>query len=401
MILNKIRALWASSDNRPPNLDEIWRDLTRQIKGIFGTNNPYSEPTPTFSNDRSPKSSGRFILFILSGLFVIWLATGFYIIDETQRGIVLRFGKFVEETESGLHWHWPFPIEKYFPIELTTIRKVNVGYKDAKDSLMLTDDENIVSTQFIIQYNLKDAKDFAFNNRFNDLAGDDAGTDLVRQVAETAIREVVGKSKMDYVLYEGREQIAQQTRNLMQQILDRYHAGIRVTSVTMQNAQPPEKVQAAFSDAVKAGQDRERQKNEGQAYANDVIPKAEGTQARLLEEARGYRDKVIATAEGDASRFNQILIEYSKSPNVMKQRLYIDAMEGILRNAGKVMIDTKSTNPMVYLPLDKLNTSKGSESAPPPVVQSAPVSPFTSTENNSSSNVEDAAITTRNRGSRP
>jgi len=376
MILQKLRAIWAANDNRPPNLDEIWRDLTRQFKS-FSRQKPSDTPhAPSPNENHTNRASGRaFVLVGIIALFV-WLATGFYIIDPTQCGIVLRFGKFVEQTDPGLHWHWPYPIERYVPIDLTTIRKVNVGYNNANDSLMLTDDENIVSTQFIIQFNLKNAKDFAFNNRFTDIAGDEAGTDLVRQVAETAIREVVGKSKMDFVLYEGREQIAQSTLELMQQILDRYQAGIRITSVTMQNAQPPEKVQAAFSDAVKAGQDRERQKNEGQAYANDVIPRAQGTQARLMEEARAYRDKLIATAEGDAARFNQILAEYNKSPHVMKQRLYIEAMESILHNANKVMVGTKSGNQMLYLPLDKLNAAGNpTATTPSPSVQSAPLLP--------------------------
>ena len=211
---------------------------------------------------------------------------------------------------------------------------------------MLTDDENIINIQFAVQWILKDPMDFVFANRHPEEA--------VMQVAETAMREVVGKSKMDFVLYEGREQIAIQAAKLMQDILDRYKTGILVSKVTLQNAQPPEQVQAAFDDAVKAGQDRERQKNEGQAYANDVIPKAKGTAARLLEEANGYKQRVIATAEGDASRFRQVNAEYAKAPEVTRQRMYIETMQQVFANTSKVLIDAKGQGNLLYLPLDKL-----------------------------------------------
>ena len=211
---------------------------------------------------------------------------------------------------------------------------------------MLTDDENIIDVQMAVQYRLKDAPEFLFNNREPDEA--------VKQSAETAIREVVGRSKMDTVLYEGREQVAIQVQTLTQQILDRYRTGILITSVTLQNAQPPEQVQAAFDDAVKAGQDRERSKNEGQAYANDVIPRARGNASRLLQEADGYKQRVIATAEGDASRFNQVVAEYVKAPAVTRERLYIDTMQDIYSNAVKVMVDPRGGGNLLMLPLDKL-----------------------------------------------
>jgi membrane protease subunit HflK len=217
---------------------------------------------------------------------------------------------------------------------------------------MLTDDENIIDIQFAVQYILKSPEDYLFNNRSPD--------DAVLQAAETAIREIVGKSKMDFVLYEGREQVAAHATKLMQEILDRYQTGILISKVTMQNAQPPEQVQAAFDDAVKAGQDRERQKNEGQAYANDVIPKARGGAARLLQESEGYRQRVIADAEGDASRFRQILVEYSKAPAVTRDRLYLDMMQQVLSSTNKVLIDQKSGTNLLYLPLDKLLHEGGS-----------------------------------------
>jgi membrane protease subunit HflK len=211
---------------------------------------------------------------------------------------------------------------------------------------MLTDDENIIDIQFAVQYILKSPEDFLFNNRATD--------DAVLQIAETAIREIVGKSKMDFVLYEGREQVAAQATALMQEILDRYKTGILVSKVTMQNAQPPEQVQAAFDDAVKAGQDRERLKNEGQAYANDVIPKAKGAAARLLEEANGYRQRVIANSEGEASRFKQVLFEYQKAPGVTRERLYIETIQQVLESTSKIIIDQKGAGSLMYLPLDRL-----------------------------------------------
>jgi membrane protease subunit HflK len=220
---------------------------------------------------------------------------------------------------------------------------------------MLTDDENIINIQFAVQYILKSPESYLFNNRFPD--------ETVGQAAETAMREIVGRSKMDFVLYEGREDIAASAQSLMQSILDRYDTGIQISRVTMQNAQPPEQVQAAFDDAVKAGQDRERQKNEGEAYANNVIPRARGTADRLLEEARAYRDRVVAAAEGEASRFEQILIEYNRAPVVTRERLYLETMQEVLSKSSKVMIDAKGNGNLLFLPLDKLMQQAGAPAA--------------------------------------
>jgi modulator of FtsH protease HflK len=253
------------------------------------------------------------------------------------------------------------------------VRSVEVGYRNnvkskvLKESLMLTDDENIVDVQFAVQYILKSPTEYLFVNRSPD--------DAVLQAAETAIREIVGKSSMDFVIFEGRAEVAARAHKLMQEILDRYVTGINISKVTMQNAQPPEQVQAAFDDAVKAGQDRERQKNEGQAYANDVVPKAKGMAARLTQEAEGYRQRVIEQAEGDASRFRQIVTEYNRAPQVTRDRLYIEAMQQIMSNTTKVLIDQKGGNSLIYLPLDKIMQMSGTlpadgaakpESAPPP-----------------------------------
>jgi membrane protease subunit HflK len=300
---------------------------------------------------------------IVAIILLIWVGSGFYIVDASQRGVVLRFGKFVETTMPGPRWHLPFPVESVEIVNISQVRTVEVGYRDnvknkfLKESLMLTDDENIIDIQFAVQYFLSDPAAYLFNNRNPD--------ENVRQAAETAIREVVGKSKMDFVLYEGREQVAASATKLIQEILDRYKSGILISKVTMQNAQPPEQVQAAFDDAVKAGQDKERQKNEGQAYANDVIPRASGAAARLIQEAEGYKQSVIANAEGDVSRFKQILVEYQKAPAVTRERMYLDMMQQVMGNVSKVMIDQKNGNSLMYLPLDKLlETSRAGDAQP-------------------------------------
>lgn len=354
----------------PPDLEELWRDLNRRLSGMFdkkgsGGSNDSNRPPVEFN----PKFLGGGISLLLGLVVVVWLASGFYIVDASQRGLVLQFGRYKESTESGLRWRLPYPIQSHELVNISGVRTLEVGYRGSeknkvlKEALMLTDDENIINIQFAVQYILKDPVEYIFNNRTPDEA--------VMQAAETAIREIVGKSKMDFVLYEGREQIAVKASNLMQDILDRYQTGILISKVTMQNAQPPEQVQAAFDDAVKAGQDRERQKNEGQAYANDVIPKARGTSARLMQEADGYRQRLIATAEGDASRFKQINTEYAKAPEVTRSRMYLETMQQIYSSTSKVMIDAKGQGNLLYLPLDKLMHAAGAISASPDSVGSS------------------------------
>jgi membrane protease subunit HflK len=290
---------WGRRGDGPPDLDEIWNRLRQKLPGMFGGKGGGREPGDA-GGKRFP--AGAWLLVAL--VIIIWLASGFYIVDASQRGVVLRFGKYLQTTEPGPNWHLPYPVESVEIVNLSQVRTLEIGYrtnvknKVLKESLMLTDDENIVDLQFAVQYVLKDPKEFLFFNRNPD--------DSVMQVAETAMREIVGKSKMDFVLYEGRESIRAQAQKLMQQILDRYQSGVAISQVTMQQAQPPEQVQAAFDDAVKASQDRERQINEGQAYANDVVPKARGSASRLMQEAEGYKQRIIAAAEGEASRFRQI-----------------------------------------------------------------------------------------------
>jgi modulator of FtsH protease HflK len=348
-----------SGNQGPPDLEELWRNINRKLEGLFGRRGGGPERSPA-GGPRSVGGIGLLAVLVL----VVWLASGFYIVPEGQRGVVLRFGRFVETTMPGPRWHLPYPFESAEVVNLLGVRTVEVGYRNnvkskvLKESLMLTDDENIIDVQFAVQYVLKSPNDYLFNSREPDEA--------VLQAAETALREVVGKSSMDFVLYEGRAEVAARAHKLMQSILDRYGTGINVSKVTMQNAQPPEQVQAAFDDAVRAGQDRERQKNEGQAYANDVIPKARGMAARLFEEAEGYKQRVTEQAEGDASRFRQVVAEYSKAPQVTRDRLYIDAMQQIMTNSSKILVDQKGSSNLLYLPLDKLMQMAGPGSAEAP-----------------------------------
>ena len=349
---------WGNNGNRnknsgPPDLDELWKRLNERLSGLFGNKGGGGDGGggEGFSSGGLP-GGGNLIGLLIGVLVLVWVASGFYIVDTGQRGVVLRFGKYVETTEPGPRWHFPWPIESRETVNVDQVRTVEIGYRNSvkskvlRESLMLTDDENIIDLQFAVQYILKDPVTFLFVNR--------SPEDAVLQVAETAMREIVGKNKMDFVLYEGRADIAARAKVLMQQILDRYNTGISISQVTLQNIQPPEQVQAAFDDAVKAGQDRERSKNEAEAYFNDIVPRARGLASRLKAEAEGYKLSVIANAEGDASRFVQILTEYQKAPQVTRQRLYLDTMQTVMNNTSKVLVDQKGGNSLLYLPVDKL-----------------------------------------------
>lgn len=344
---------WGGRGNEqgPPDLDEMVRKMQERFGGLFGGRKG--------GGGESRSGGGGKIglgLIILVAL-VIWLLSGIYIIDEGKRGVVLRFGKFTEITMPGPHWRIPYPVESVETVDTEQRRFVEVGYRSGggrgsnsvsvpKEALMLTKDENIVNIQLAVQYQVKDPREYLFNVRDPDLT--------LKQATESAIREVVGKSKMDFVLKEGRSEIAQQTRDLVQQILDQYKAGLIVTTVNMQDAQPPEEVQGAFADAIKAREDEVRQKNEAEAYSNDILPKARGAAARQLEEANAYRQSVIAKAEGEASRFDQILNEYKRAPAVTKERIYIDTMEKVLSDSSKVLVDVRQGNNVMFLPLDRI-----------------------------------------------
>jgi len=342
----------------PPDLDEILRKLQQKIAGLFGARpRPQGPGGGGMSMPPMGAAVGGGVAFIILLVIAVWLASGFYIVEEGRRGVVLRLGKFNEVTMPGPRWHVPYPIESVEVVNVSGVRTVEVGYrgnpknKQPQEALMLTDDENIVDVQFAIQYTLKSPEDFLFNNRNPE--------DNVLQAAETSIREIVGKSKMDFVLNQGRSEVAARVKVLMQQILDRYKTGINVTTVNLQNVQAPEQVQASFEDVVRAGQDRERFKNEGQAYANDVVPKARGVAARLIEEAAGYKQSVINTAQGDASRFRQVLAEYEKAPQVTRERIYLDTMQQVLGSTTKVIVDQKGGQNLLYLPLNELMRMTG------------------------------------------
>ena len=388
--------------DNPPDLDDLWRDFNNRLGSLLGRKpkrgNPFGggpgAPGGGGGFHPSPRGARIGATAIVVGGVLLWLASGFFIVQEGQVGVVTRFGKYIATVPAGFQWRMPAPIDAVQVVDISQLRTFEIGFRGSartkvpEEALMLTDDENIVDLQFVVQYRIR--PDGARNYLFNDRTPDEA----VRQAAETAMREVIGKTTMDFVLYEGRTQVASQANALMQDIMDRYQTGILISTVAILNAQPPEQVQAAFDDAVKAGQDRERQINEGEAYANQVIPLARGTAARMMEEAEGYRVRVVSDARGDASRFTQIHEAYSRAPEVTRERMYIDTMQQIFTQTTKVMLDTRSGNNMLYLPLDKIiqqaatgaPQGTGSAATPRPQPQSTQSpAPAASTNGDSSS----------------
>lgn len=370
----------------PPDLDELWRDFNNKLGGLLGGKNgneqrrpPSGGSGPTGFNP-DPKTAGIGIGLIGAVALIFWASTGFFIVQEGQQGVITQFGKYHSTVGAGFNWRMPYPIQRHELVFVTQIRSVDVG-RDAvvkatglRESAMLTEDENIVEVKFAVQFRLSDARAYLFESRDPDAA--------VIKAAETAVREVVGKMKMDAALAEERDQIAPRIRVLMQTILDRYKVGIEVVAVNMQQGgvRPPEQVQAAFDDVLKAGQERERIKNEAQAYANDVIPRAEGAASRLREEADGYKSRIVAQAKGDSERFRSILAEYQKAPQVTRERMYVDTMQQIYGNVTKILVDSKQGNNLLYLPLDKIMQSSVNSAAASqaPAASSAPaVSPQT------------------------
>lgn len=381
----------------PPDLDQLWRDFNARLNRLFGArgngNNGGGDGGGPYRGSSGAGITAGVVAVIVG---LIWLASGAFIVQEGQVGVVTTFGKLSHKTGAGFNWRWPYPIQAHETVDVARIRTAEIGYranvrnKQPQEALMLTDDENIIDIQFAVQYTLKDPVQWLFNNRDQD--------DSVRQIAETAIREVVGKSKMDFVLYEGREKVATDVHQMMQQISDRYALGALVTNVTMQAVQPPEQVQEAFDDAVKAGQDRARARNEGEAYANQVIPQARGQAFRLMQDAEAYRSMVVENATGNASRFDQVVAAYAKAPQVTRDRMYIDTMQQIFSSTSKVMVDSRAGNPMIYLPLDKLlqqsagHDAVGSRSGP----QQVPAVP----QSNAPADVMQAMDAVRNRDNR-
>ncbi len=360
----------------PPDLDELWRDFNKKLTGLFngkgGGQTPQRDPGkdgPSFQPDL--KSAGIGLGLIGFVALVVWAGSGFFIVQEGQQAIVTTFGRYGATVDAGFQWRFPYPFQGHETVAVTQLRSAEIGRSAVaqttglRDSSMLTQDENIIDIRFTVQYRLKDAKNFLFENRDPDKA--------VEQASESAVREIVGKSKVDSVLYEQRDAIAADLVKSIQGQLDRLKAGILIVNVNVQNVQVPEQVTAAFNDAVKAGADRDRFKNEGQAYASDVIPKARGTAARLREEADGYGQRVVAQAEGDAQRFRSVLTEYQKAPAVTRDRMYIDTMQQVYSSVSKVMVDARSGSNLLYLPLDKL-IQQASPSGSVQVVPQAPPS---------------------------
>lgn len=353
----------------PPDLDELWRDLSRRLNGIFnkggrgpgGPNRPGGDG-PTFSG----RGAATGIAVVAAVAALLWLGSGFYIVPEGQVAAVLRFGEFRYVTErAGFQWRLPYPFERHEIVDRSRLRQVEIGYRSnvknkvPKEALILTGDQAIVDLQFAVQYRIDSPKDFLFENNPRP-----STEELIRQVSESAMREVVGRRPIDQILYEEKAQVADDAQQLTQMILDKYLLGIGVVDLTIQQAQPPEQVQAAFEDANRADQDRQRLINEGQAYANDVIPRARGAADRLLLEAQGYRDRVIAQAEGDGLRFAQVLDAYSSAPAVTRERMYLETMQQIFANTSKVYMDSKSNGSLLYLPLDKLLQEGRARSGP-------------------------------------
>ena len=380
------------STQGPPDLDELWRDFNRKLSGLFGSGKGGSGQGGGLggSGGGGGRAAGFGIGMIAAIAVLIWLGTGFFIVQEGQQAVITQFGKYHSTVGAGFNWRLPYPIQRHELVFVTQIRSVDIG-RDVvikatglRDSAMLTEDENIVEIKFAVQYRLNDARAFLFESR--------NPTDAVVQAAETAVREVVGKMKMDAALSEERDQIAPRVRKLMQDILDRYKVGIEVVGVNLQQGgvRPPEQVQAAFDDVLKAGQERERLKNEAQAYANDVVPRAVGTASRLKEEAQAYKSRIVAEAQGDAQRFRSVLTEYQKAPQVTRDRLYLESMQQIYSNVTKVLVDSHQGSNLLYLPLDKLMQINGGDPATPaaPLMQGpapAPVAPDTRASSSSSS----------------
>jgi membrane protease subunit HflK len=351
---------WSGKDNQPqpPDLDEVLKSLQDKLKGLFGN-------TSMGGGDGNSGTSQLMGLIALVAV-LLWSLTGIYLVDEGSRAVVTRFGAYVETTLPGIHWHLPVPVERVDLVNLEQQRFVEIGYRSGgrqqslgsvpKEALMLTQDENIIDIRLAVQYQIKDAKAYIFNVADPDLT--------LKQVIESAQRAVIGKNTMDFVLTEGRSNIADEIKSEIQHTLDEYETGISVSNVNLVDAQPPDEVQNAFEDAIKAREDEQRLKNEAEAYANEVVPKARGAAARLLEESEAYKQRTIAHAEGESSRFLQLLTEYEKAPDVTRERLYLETMQDVISQSGVTVVDVKGSNNAIYLPVDRIQ--KGAAASPAP-----------------------------------
>ncbi len=347
-----------AQNSGPPDLEEVWRDLNRKLGGLFGKPNGPNSGGGSGGNpggyQPDMKNAGIGAGLIAAVVAVIWLGTGFFIVQEGQQAVITQFGKYHSTVNAGFNWRLPYPIQRHELVVVTQIRSVDVGRDSVikatglRDSAMLTADENILDIKFAVQYRLSDARAFLFESKNPEAA--------VVQAAETSVREVIGSMKMDAALAEERDQIAPRVRTLMQSILDRYKVGVEVVGINLQQGgvRPPEQVQASFDDVLKAGQERERAKNDAQAYANDVIPRAVGTASRLKQEADAYKARVVAQGQGDSERFRSVYTEYQKAPQVTRDRMYLDAMQQIYTNVTKVLVESKQGSSLLYLPLEKI-----------------------------------------------
>jgi len=368
-----------SAQSGPPDLDQLWRDFNRKLNGWLGSGKKLG------GQGRGPggllpefKNAGIGGGVVVALVFLIWLGTGFFIVQEGQQAVITQFGRYKSTVNAGFNWRMPYPIQRHELVFVTQIRSVDVGRDNVlkatglRESAMLTQDENILDIKFAVQYRLNDARAFLFESK--------NPTDAVVQAAETSVREVLGKMNMDAALSEDRDQIAPRVRAMMQEILDRYKVGIEVVGINLQQGgvRPPEQVQASFDDVLKAGQERERSKNEAQAYANDVIPRAVGSASRLKEEADAYKSRVVAQAQGDAQRFRSVYNEYQKAPQVTRDRMYLDTMQQIFTNVTKVLIDSRQGATLLNLPLEKI-LQLGAAGEPAPAAPPASVSPPTPT----------------------
>ncbi|MEA3277749.1 MAG: FtsH protease activity modulator HflK [Pseudomonadota bacterium] len=335
----------------PPDLDEVVRKLQERLGGLFGGKKPGPDGSDGGGGTGGPGAgfSGKALGIGAAILFVIWIASGIYIIEPAERGVILRFGAYTEMTEPGPHWHIPFPIEEVVKVNVDEISTFT--HKAA----MLTKDENIVDVELTVQSRIQDAADYLFQ--------DQAPDKTLRDATETVVRKTIGGSKLDFILTEGRSAVAQMIKERAQALVNQYKTGLDITSVNMQPAKPPEQVKEAFDDAIKAREDKERLENKAEAYANEILPQARGEAARVEADAKAYRDRVIAGSEGETSRFLAILREYEKAPEVTHERLYLETMEQVLGENNKVLLDVKDSNSLMYLPLDQLMKQRGAQGA--------------------------------------
>ena len=341
---------WNDNNNQtPPELDEVIKDFKNKFNSTFG-----GKSSGKTGASKAAKGSFKYLVILA---FIVWLLTGIYIADPAERGVVLRFGAFQESTTQGPHWHIPYPVESVYKINVEQIRSAEIGFRNVQnsysggvssESLMLTKDENMVDVKLAVQYKVADAQAFLFNVFQPELT--------LSHVVQSVIRQVVGDNTMDHVLTTGREQVALEVKSASQALLNEYNTGLMITAVTMQDAQPPVQLKAAFDDVVKAREDEQRYINEARAYANDIVPKARGASQRLIAEAEAYKSEVVSKSEGEAYRFTQILTEYIKAPDVTKERLYRETLEDVLGDTNKVIVDSNS-NSLMYLPIDQLINS--------------------------------------------